>query len=269
MGAEVYSVNQGATLSIDVQLRDSRGIPIPDFDGSEIFTSYLWPGGNREVVANPTTIFVNPPLAMIQIILEDTLTSTLLPGRYSLITRSLDGSRYVDVYGCQVSVVEVFGAGPTPIVYSSYQNMLDYGSTWLEQLSTDNDQTGFAEARARARTWLEDLIFAHYRTGAIDPSGYGAWINAGRSRYMADLLAGGGLIMTDWIVEACSKKALAFVCERQIGINDTSVVYARLARMYHGQADYLASTGRVEVDTNGDGFGDIVVDLSCSVPYYG
>ncbi len=41
--------------------------------------------------------------------------------------------------------------------------------------------------------------------------------------------------------EAAAKKALAYICEGQVGLNDSASAYARLAKMYHSQADYLGT----------------------------
>ena len=72
--------------------------------------------------------------------------------------------------------------------------------------------------------------------------------------------------MTDQIIEAAAKKTLAYICEGQVGVGEKSGQYARLAKMYHSQADYLGTCLTLSLDTNGDGFPDVNIDCSCTDP---
>jgi hypothetical protein len=76
-------------------------------------------------------------------------------------------------------------------------------------------------------------------------------------------------MVTDQVREAAAKKALAFICEGQVGIERGVEVYARLARMYHSQADYLGTCLTLSLDTNNDGFADVTIDCSSTDPMYG
>ena len=83
---------------------------------------------------------------------------------------------------------------------------------------------------------------------------------------VSDQLAMNKLVVTDQVKEYCSKRALAYICESQIGTGEGAKEYARLARQYHSQADYLASCMRVAIDVAGDGSPWLLVDLSCTMP---
>ena len=73
-------------------------------------------------------------------------------------------------------------------------------------------------------------------------------------------------MITDQITEAAAKKALAYICEGQVGVNEQSAQYGKLARFYHSHADYLGTCLILSLDTNGDGFPDVTIDCSCTDP---
>ncbi len=66
-----------------------------------------------------------------------------------------------------------------------------------------------------------------------------------------------------------AKYALSLICEGQVGVGEASTAYARLARMYRSQAEYIATCTKLEVDTTGTGIGTIVIDLSTCNPLEG
>jgi hypothetical protein len=176
----------------------------------------------------------------------------------------------VAILVAQLDVVSTPGTTPTPATYCSYQDLLKYGRSWLRQLQTSDDEAGFAEQRGRARSWIEDLAHAHYRVAAmtmvVGSQAFGPRRSGARSTWLTEQLAANTLMLTDQIVEAAAKKALAFICEAQIGPSESSAPYARLARMFHSQADYLGTCLTLSLDTNGDGFPDVNIDCSCTDP---
>lgn len=267
--AESYRVSQGSSLTIDVTLRDASGAVVTGYDASRALATTIWPGGNRAAASRPTTTWTDPSLGLLAIAIGADDTAALAPGRYQLVTRLDDAGATIDAYRCTLDVTQSHGIGTTPGAYCSYQDLLDYGGPWLDQLSTDDDQAGFAEKIARARSWIDDLAHAHHRVGGYLRGGGGPSIVAGRSTTLQAWLDADSLLLTDSIKEACAKKALALICEKQIGNGDSAMAYARLARLYHAQADYLATCLTLGLDTDGDGRAEVVIDLSTSYPLYG
>lgn len=130
-----------------------------------------------------------------------------------------------------------------------------------------------AEQLHRARTWLEDLAHAHYRVSSmvmvVGAQAFGPRRSGARSTWLQDQLDNDTLIVTDQIREAVAKKAMAYICEGQVGLGDQASQYARLGRMYHSQADQIATCLVLSLDTNRDGWPDVTIDCSCTDPMYG
>src|SRR5262249_26067117 len=95
---------------------------------------------------------------------------------------------------------------------------------------------------------------------------FGPRRSGARSTWLREQLDADTLMVTDQIRECAAKKALAFICEGQVGPSESQAPYARLARMYHSQADYLGTCLVLSLDTNGDGFPDVNIDCSCTDP---
>jgi hypothetical protein len=265
-----FDVAQGAALTIDVTLRDDQGNPLSGYTGSEPLVTEVWPGGSRAASFSAATTWVSPSAATIAIPITAAQTTGLAPGRYQLLTTVAPVSDPLDAYGCTIDVLPAPGTEAAPTFYCSYADLLKYGRAWLRQLQTDDDEAGFAEQMGRARSWIEDLAHAHYRVAAmtmvIGSQAFGPRRSGARSTWLQEQLDANTLILTDQIREAAAKKALAFICEGQVGPSESSAPYARLARMYHSQADYLGTCLTLSLDTNGDGFADVNIDCSCTDP---
>ena len=193
------------------------------------------------------------------------------PGRYQVLTRVTAGmADPVDGYGCTLDILQAPGSETAPTTYCAYSDLLRYGRSWLRQLQTGDDEAGFAEQLGRGRSWIEDLAHAHYRVAAMTmvvgsqafgPRRSGARIDLARRHAGERLPAPHGPDP-----RGVRKKTLAYICEGQIGVGEKSGSYARLAKMYHSQADYLGTCLTLSLDTNGDGFPDVNIDCSCTDP---
>ena len=268
---ENYSVSQGSALVITSFVVDQFGNPVTTFAGTETLITQVWPGGAQPVSYLPATAWVDHTTGSIAITIPSADSTALSPGRYQVRTQVQAGSDDpVDGYGCTLDILQAPGTETAPTTYCAYSDLLRYGRSWLRQLQTGDDEAGFAEQLGRARSWIEDLAHAHYRvagmTMVVGSQACGPRRSGARSTWLEEQLAEDTLILTDQIREAAAKKALAFICEGQIGTGERSTAYAGLARMYHSQSDYLATCITLSLDTNGDGFPDVNIDLSCTDP---
>lgn len=271
---ENYDVAQGASLPLSpIVLCDQSGNALTGYDGTETLSTTVWPGGNRAASFTASTAWVTPASGTIAIDITAAQTTGLAPGRYELLTRvTPPSSDPLDAYGCTIDVLPFVGTESAPTTYCAYSDLLRYGRSWLKQLQTSDDEAGFGEQLGRARSWLEDLAHAHYRVASmvmvVGSQAFGPRISGARSTWLQDQLDANTLLVTDQVREAAAKKALAYICEGQIGTGDSAAAYARLARMYHSQADYLGTCLTLSLDTNADGFADVNIDCSSTNPMY-
>jgi hypothetical protein len=271
---ENYQLSQGSALTIQSAVVDQFGNPVTTYTGSETLTTVIWPGGARPVSCTPATSWIDHTQGIISILITAANSTALAGGRYSLLTTVTPiASDPIDGYGCTIDILVAPGMATPPTTYTTLDDLLRYGRSWLRQLQTDDDQAGFAEQQGRARSWIEDLAHAHYRvasmTMVVGSQAFGPRRSGARSTWLQEQLDANTLMLTDQVRECAAKKALAFICAAQIGVNDSSAAYARLARMYHGEADYLGTCLTLSLDTNGDGFADVNIDCSCTDPMYG
>jgi hypothetical protein len=272
--AENYSLTQGAALAVTVTLTDALGATITTYTGTEALTTAVWPGADRAAAFAAATAWIGAGAGTIQWSITDAQSAGLAPGRYQLLTRLQDPIYgWVDVYTATLDIAASAGSAAAPSTYTTLDDLLRFGRSWLRQLQTDDDQAGFAEQQHRARTWIEDLAHAHFRVAAmtmvIGSQAFGPRRSGARSVWLQQQLDANYLMLTDQIREAAAKKALAYICEGQVGLGEQAGQYARLARLYHGQADYLGSCLTLSLDTNGDGFPDVNIDCSSTDPMYG
>lgn len=268
---ENYQVSQGTAYTIQSSIVDQHGNPVTTYTGTETLTSVVWPGGAQPATYSPVTTWVTPAAGLIAIALTAAETTALAAGRYQVLTTvKPSGHDPVDGYGCTLDILQAPGTETAPATYTQYSDLLRYGRSWLRQLQTDDDEAGFAEQQGRARSWIEDCGHNHYRvasmTMVVGSQAFGPRRSGARSTWLTEQFACNTLMVTDQIREACANKALAFICEGQVGVGANSGQYARLARMYHSRADYIGTTITLSLDTNGDGFPDVNIDLSCTDP---
>ena len=266
---ESFQVTSGAALPLVVQLRDQLGNSATGYTGSEVLSTTVWPGGLRTASFRPATTWSDHAAGTVAIAITSAETTGLDPGRYQLLTRVTAGvADSVDAYACVIDVLPFAGSAAAPRTYCDYDALLRFGRSWLRQLQTGDDEAGFAEQLGRARSWIEDLAHAHFRVASMTMvdcgRSFGPRISGARSTWLQEQFDAEALIVTDQVREAAAKKALAYICEGQVGLGLTAGQYARLARMYHSQADYLGTCLTLSLDTNNDGLPDVSIDCSCT-----
>lgn len=277
----------GADRSAVLTLRDALGAAVTSYTGSATLAATCWPGDDRPAAFAPTATWLDAAAGTIALGCAAADTATLDPGDYPVLLAITASGRTAKQVVATLRILAAPGSGTAPAVYGSYDELLRY-APWLARLKADSDQAGFAEQRARARTWFDSLIQRHwrgdrgyyggqspddsldylydrgrpYRTGAISTTLQG-WLDAGR------------LVLTGptgaAIRECVARKAIALVCAPQLGSPDKETSYQALARRFAREADALASQITAEIDTTPtpDGVGDLAIDLSASDVLYG
>lgn len=229
------------------------------YTGAETLTAQIWAGDDQEVLLTPTVAWVDAP-SQIQVTIDAT---TLGEGDYQLRVRD---NADADIAWHQLRVLPAPGTGEAPTTYCSFDDLLVY-APWLKNLAGESDQTGFIEQRHLARVWLDQVIQRHCRPGrnwiSLGPGT--VWLGgssaAGASTWLQDLLDDDGLLISASLREAAAKYAISQVLAAQVSGQEGTKTYQGLAVQFRGEAHAALSVATAEIDTDGDGAADIVIDL--------
>ena len=159
-----------------------------------------------------------------------------------------------------------FTARPTYITIQSVRNI----APWIDDLITPDNDTGFDNQLADARSWLDEIVLRNYRGGNVSLLGYhgfalDAWYTGGgrrtslTNRWLFAALQNNQLLVTQRVIDIQAYYALSRICETLI---TKSGQYVALAVRFKFEAEQLLSSTTVEIDVNNDGFGEVPINLS-------
>lgn len=115
-----FQVNQGATLTINVTLKDANGIVVDSsypgggYSGAEGLSTAGWPGGDRDVSFIAATTWVSAAAGTIRITVSAAQSALLVPGTYELETTLIDAGTPVVCYLATLDVLPAPGGLPLP-----------------------------------------------------------------------------------------------------------------------------------------------------------
>ncbi len=143
---------------------------------------------------------------------------------------------------------------------------------WIDDLQVPGNNTGFDDQLADARDWLDELTLRNYRGGNVSLLGYhgfalDAWYTGGgrrtslTNRWLFQALAANQLLVTPRVKTVCAYYALSRICESMI---TKSGQYIALSARFRLEAESLLASSTVEIDVNGDGFGEVPINFSSS-----
>jgi hypothetical protein len=245
------------------QARTLEGEPIP-FLFTDPLEGVLWPGDERAATLSPAVEWADAPKGIFSVTIASAMTVGLAPGIYRIqafCTPTSDGERRC-ILDESVKFLPTAGSSAAGKSYVTSEDLLDYCPR-LEQLQdAETDQAGFAEQRARARTWFDEEVVRNYfpvpgRTRRkVDLSGTGA----GPYMAFADPPAGAavpsddqlramldadGLVVTDQVRECVAHKAASIVYG---GVK--SGAYSAEAAQHEGMARRLFYRIEAEIRTD-------------------
>lgn len=266
----------GEDASFLVALYDSDGLAVAGLTGSEPLAGSVWTGEDEAASFAPACTWYDAANAVAKVAVAGSQTSALSAGLYALLVRITTGSGTSDAIRGTLRLRPSPGTATPRPVYSTFQRMLNRAA-WLGRLQqTDAGLTGFAEQRADAREWLDDLILRHFRSGNLGASAYpctAQW-GAGFQRtgqtnpYLKGLLAANKLIVTPKVEEAVTLYAIGLAARAQVG-QDPKSEYPALARQFLAWARSKALCLTAEIDSNGDGVGEMTIELGTADTLYG
>ena len=252
------------------QIVDKKQAPMTGvFTGTESILTDLWAGDDEAVITTFPAIWQNGPAGTITIPVPAATSAALDVGLYQGLVRLADDSEALvrfslDVRHAPGTILQTI----TP--YAGYGDM-QLLAPWVALVQGDDDLAGFLEQRIEARRWLDWVIINNYRGASVGlfethstmafvfGGGVGWRRSIGPSPSLIDYLQKNDLIVRPQISRVCAMKAVSLVGLAQIGINNQ---YAAFGAYYRDMAERELVGLTAEVDLNGDGIGELFINLS-------
>jgi hypothetical protein len=271
---ERWKVRQGRTIRKRITLRYKADAPdgsyfhddpiLNVYDGSETLALEIYTGDVEAPASLPNSFveWIDPPAATLRAVI--TCPVDLTPTVYRPIITLSDVGETYDAFECYLEVLGAPTVATEPLpTYCSYQDCANV-CPWIADLIASNPgmQSDLAEQRNEAREWWDSLLQRHSprSSGLFDPN-IGAGYGLGRNSWLQDELDANHLIVTRPIRRANALYAISLLLECQVGSRDKTS-YQVLAHQYRAAADDRAKMIAAEIDTNDDGAGDVVIDMS-------
>jgi hypothetical protein len=266
---------QGTARDFPFQITNPDGtVPTGIFTVTDVLTAKVWAGSNEVPLLTPTASWVSAPNATYQVTLQNIDSSSLPYGIYYLqayATRPGTPPRTTALLP-RGSSLEIIAAPAAVVPRPTYIGIADLRkiAPWIEDLQVPDSSEGFHDPCADSRDWLDELTLRNYRGGNVSLLGYhgmalDAWFTGGgrrtalTNRWLFAALAANQLLVTPRVKNVCAYYALSRICESMI---TKGGMYAMLAARYRLEAESLLASTTVEIDVNGDGFGEVPVNFS-------
>jgi len=270
---------QGTARDFPFQVQNPDGtVPTGIFLGTDTLNATVWAGSNETPLLTPAATWINATTAQYQVTLQNTDSSSLASGQYYLqayATRIGIGSapsRTTALLprGTSLEILAAPGTSFTP--RPTYITVRDIRkiAPWIDDLQVPDSNTGFDDQLADSRDWLDEMTLRNYRGGNVSLLGYhgfalDAWYTGGgrrtalTNRWLFAALQQNQLLVTPRVKQVCAYYALSRICESMI---TKSGQYVALASRFRFEAESLLSSTTVEIDVNGDGFGEVPINFS-------
>ena len=251
------------------------------FLASDVLTASVWAGSNEIPLLTPTASWISAFNAQYQVTLQNTDSSSLAYGIYYLqayATRIVSGVPRTTALLPRGTSLEVIAAPVAAVPRPTYISIVDLRkiAPWIDDLQVPDSHEGFDDPCADSRDWLDELTLRNYRGGNVSLLGYhgfalDAWYTGGgrrtslTNRWLFACLQANQLLVTPRIKNVCAYYALSRICESMI---TKGGMYAMLAARYRLEAESLLASTTVEIDVNGDGFGEVPVNFSSTNSFW-
>ena len=266
---------QGTARDFPFQVTNPDGtVPTGIFLSTDVLTASVWAGSNEVPLLTPTATWISATDAQYQVTLQNTDSSSLAYGIYYLqayATRAGTPSRTTALLPRGTSL-EIIAAPMLVTPSPTYITIVDLRkiAPWIDDLQVPDSHEGFDDPCADSRAWLDEMTLRNYRGGNVSLLGYhgfalDAWYTGGgrrtslTNRWLYAALAANQLLVTPRIRNVCSYYALSRICESMI---TKGAEYAMLAARFRLEAESLLASTTVEIDVNGDGFGEVPINFS-------
>jgi len=267
---------QGTARDFPFQVQNPDGtVPTGIFLGTDTLTATVWAGSNETPLLTPAASWISATNAQYQVTLQNTDSLSLAPGQYyvqAYATRAGTPVRTTALLprGTSLEILAApgisFTARPTYISVRDIRKI----APWIDDLQVPDSNTGFDDQLADSRDWLDEMVLRNYRGGNVSLLGYhgfalDAWYTGGgrrtalTNRWLFAALQQNQLLVTPRVKQVCAYYALSRICESLI---TKAGQYMALASRFRFEAESLLCSTTVEIDVNGDGFGEVPINFS-------
>ncbi len=269
-------LTQGTARDFPFQVQNPDGtVPIGVFLSSDVLTANVWAGNNETPLLSPTAVWIDATNAQYQVTFQNADSASLAIGQYYLqayATRAGAPARTTALLpkGTSLTVLAAPGASFTP--RPTYITITDVRkiAPWIDDLQVPDSNSGFDDQLADSRDWLDEMILRNYRGGNVSLLGYhgfalDAWYTGGgrrtslTNRWLYAALQSNQLLVRPRVKQICAYYALSRICESMI---TKAGQYVALASRFRFEAEQLLCSTTVEIDVNGDGFGEVPINFS-------
>jgi hypothetical protein len=277
-------VVRGAARDFQLQIASSSGSapwsstnPSP-FLSSDTLSAVVWAGGDQPVTLTIVPTWVDVLSAIYLLPFANADTAGLPVGTAYIQVSVTRGAKTATVTNCRLQIQAAPGAAAAIPTYTTFNDMKLY-APWIETLQDTNDTAGFLAQRGRARSWLDNALTDRFKIRPLSPQlgSAGAFpffmggpVDTLPMKWFRDILAantgiGGApaLIVTDTVREAVSKMALHYVLADEI-LRASESPYVNLAGNFARAAGGCLRSLKAEIDLNGDGYGEYIVNMSAT-----
>jgi len=270
-------LTQGCSRDFPLQINNPDGTPATNFLNTDTLVCNVWAGANETPVATPACTWYNSnaPAGQILISCQNTDAGALPFAVYFIqayATRAGSPTRTAALLP-RGSTLEILAAtGTTFTARPTYITITDLRTIapWIDEIQVPDSHTGFDDQCADARDWLDELILRNYRGGNVSLLGYhgfalDAWYTGGgrrtslTNRWLKQVLVANQLLVTARVKQVCAYYALSRICESMI---TKGAQYIALAARFRFEAESLLASSTVEIDVNGDGYGEVPINFT-------
>jgi hypothetical protein len=256
------------------QIRDKQGDPMTGvYDGTESIEGVVWSGEDESILVNLPVSWDTPAAGTVKIMVPAAAGDFLDVGLYQGLVRMTDGSEALirftlDVRHAPGSAVE------TVQPYCTLEDLLRI-APWVKLIQGEEDLAGFLGQRLEARQKIDWTIINNYRGASVGlfethstlafafGGGVGWRRSLGPSPSLVTYLAEDKLIRRPQIVRAAAYAAIAEVARAQIGIANQ---WAAQGPYYEALYERELAGTTAEIDLNGDGIGELFINLGSTNP---
>ena len=272
MGLQL-DLRQGRSFDWDLQVLNSDdSVPTGQFLGTDTLYCAVWRGSTETPLATPAIAWISPTNAQVQITFAPSDTASLTPGIYYVLATATRGSDVVDLLpeNTALHLFAVPASTIPPPAYCTIQDIRDIAG-WIDDIASEPVFNGsFDRQLGGARDWIDESVVRQYRGGNVSLLGehgiaLDAWYTGGarrtglENRWIVQELAANKLLLRPRVVKMAAYYALSLICECLMSRDKK---YQALGAQARNMALTMLAGSILEIDINGDGYGEVPINFS-------